>query len=195
MPETDPASPAEIQQRIRAYRDRVLTGRGPGASPAETAPFMRDRQWLGGIPAAAARQQEADQAALAGDDASAVEHVVIRQQTQLSATLNLLTGRLHTIGSRTVIGLRAALIAASVGATAALATQAALRRPVRNPPHSPDPSARHSDRRLVFRDHTRQQRPVNRYRDRHIRTVRRRRPRLYPETGRPTHRGPAWVRR
>lgn len=129
MTATDPASPEEIQQRIRTYRNRLLAGRGPGASPAETAPFMRDRQRIGGVPAAVARQQEADQAALAGDDPPAVEDVLIRQRAQLSATLTILTARLHTLRTRAVIGLRVSLIAAAAGAAAALAAQAALRRP------------------------------------------------------------------
>lgn len=147
MPVTDPARPQEIQRRIRACRDRLLAGRGPGASPAETAPFMRDRQWLGGVPAAAARQQEADQAALAGDDPPAVEDVLIRQRAQLSASLAVLTERLRTLRSRAVIGLRAGLIATAAGAAAVMTVQAALRRAVRHRPRSPHAPVLGSSRR------------------------------------------------
>ena len=48
-PAAGPADPEEIQRRIRRYRERLLDGRGPGASPQETAPQMRDRRWLGGV--------------------------------------------------------------------------------------------------------------------------------------------------
>ncbi len=120
--------PEEIQRRIRQYRERLLAGRGPGASPGETALQMRDRRWLGGVPAAVARQHEADQAALAGGDPAAVEDVIIRQRAELSATLTALTKRLHKLRTSAVTSLRGSLISAAVGAAATLVGQAKLRR-------------------------------------------------------------------
>ncbi|HEX9040509.1 MAG TPA: hypothetical protein VF838_05705 [Trebonia sp.] len=120
--------PEEIQRRIRQHRERLLAGRGPGASPEETALQMRDRQSLGGVPAAVARQQEADQATLAGSDPPGVEDVIIRHRAELSATLTALTGRLYAVRAGTVTSVRRSLVAAAVGAAAALAAQAKLRR-------------------------------------------------------------------
>lgn len=134
--------PEEIQRRIRQYRERLLAGRGPGASPEETAPQMRDRQWLGGVPAAVARQREADRAALAGGDPPAVEDVIIRQRAELSATLTALTERLHTLYTGAVTSLRRSLIAATVGAAATLAAQAKFRRLNRHAPRSREPAVR-----------------------------------------------------
>ena len=141
MPPAQPASPEDVQRRIRRYRERLLTGRGPGASPQETAPYMRDRQRLGGIPAAVARQQEADRAALAAADPSAVEDVLIRQRAQLAVTLTTVTGRLRTLRARAVLGLRAGLIATAAVAAAALAGQATLRGLTRYTPRSLRPPA------------------------------------------------------
>lgn len=138
----DRADPEEIQRRIRRYREHLLAGRGPGASPEETAPQMRDRQWLGGVPAAVARQHEADQATLAGGDPPAVEDVIIRQRAELSITLAALREHLHSLRTRAVTGLRRSLIAAAAGAAAALAAQARLRRLNRHTPRSWQPVVR-----------------------------------------------------
>ncbi len=134
--------PEEIQRRIRQYRERLLAGRGPGASPEETAPQMRDRQWLGGVPAAVARQQAADQSTLAGGAPPAVEDVVIRQRAELSASLTALTERLYTLRAGTVAGLRRSLAAAAVGAAVTLTAQAKIRRMSRRAPRSRQPAAR-----------------------------------------------------
>lgn len=134
--------PEEIQRRIRQYRERLLAGRGPGASPEETAPQMRDRQWLGGVPAAVARQQAADQATLAGGDPPAVEDVVIRQRVKLSASLTALTERLYTLRTGTVASLRRSLAAAAVGAAVTLTAQVKIRRMSRRTPRSRQPAAR-----------------------------------------------------
>jgi len=120
--------PEEIQRRIRQHRERLLAGRGPGASPEETALQMRDRQWLGGVPAAVARQREADQATLASGDPPAVEDVIIRQRAELPAPLTALTGRRHTLRTGAATSLRRSLIATAVGAAATLAAQTTLRR-------------------------------------------------------------------
>lgn len=117
------ASPQDIRQRVREQRDRLLGGRGPGASPGETAPHMRDRQWLGGVPAAVARQREADQAALAAEDPSAVADVLIRHRAELTVAVSALATRLRTLRTRTINGVRAAVIVAAAGTTAALVAQ------------------------------------------------------------------------
>lgn len=142
------SDPDEIQRRIRQHRERLLAGRGPGASPDETALQMRDRQWLGGVPAAAARQQEADQSALAAGDRPAVEDVIIRQRAQLSATLTALTGHLGTLRAEAVSSLRRSLIAAAVGAAATLAAQAKLQRMSGQAPRARQPEVRVRVRRF-----------------------------------------------
>ncbi len=150
-PAADPADPEEIQRRIQQYRERLLDGRGPGASPEETAPQMRNRQWLGGVPAATARQHEADQATLADGDPPAVEDVIIRQRAELSATLTVLTARLHALRTRAATSLRRSLIAAAVGAATALAAQAKLRRLNRQTPRSSQLTARGaSNHRMII---------------------------------------------
>lgn len=127
MQAAHPSDPGEIQRRIREHHERVLAGRGPGASPEETALWMRDRQSLGGVRVAVARQREADQAALAGGNASGVADVKIRQRAELSAALIALTERIYALRSDSVASLRRTLIAAAAGAAAALAAQAKLR--------------------------------------------------------------------
>lgn len=54
-----------VQRRIRQFRDRLLAGRGPGASPRETARFMRDRPTLGAQSSPTAREDVAAEAAIA----------------------------------------------------------------------------------------------------------------------------------
>lgn len=128
MTAEDPASPEEIQRRIRQHRDRLLAGRGPGARPGETAPHMRDRQWLGGVPAAVARQHEADQAALAAHDLSAMADAHNRHRAELAASISALTARLHPLPGRAAGRLRPAAAAAAVWMAAMLIARRRQRR-------------------------------------------------------------------
>ncbi|QGH68757.1 hypothetical protein [Pseudactinotalea sp. HY158] len=45
----DPTAPA-IETELAHLRAALLSGRGPGASPAEIAAHTRDRPWLPGVP-------------------------------------------------------------------------------------------------------------------------------------------------
>lgn len=128
MPGVDSVGPEEIQRRTRYYRERLLAGRGPGADPQETAPYMRDRQWLGGVPASVARQQEADQAALASENLPAVQDLIIRQRSASVAALAAVSARLAAVRAQAIAALRAALIGAVAAVAVGLAARAALHR-------------------------------------------------------------------
>ncbi len=76
-----------IQRRIRHAREQVLGGRGPGASPVETARWMRERPSLGGQPPAVSREHAAEQAKLARGDPADLVQLAIRRDARLAVTL------------------------------------------------------------------------------------------------------------
>jgi hypothetical protein len=83
-----------IQRRIRHAREQVLGGRGPGASPMETARWMRERPSLGGQPPAVSREQAAEQARLARGDPEDLVRLAVRRDARLAATLGTARTRL-----------------------------------------------------------------------------------------------------
>ena len=103
--------PDAIQERIQRHRQRLLAGRGPGASPQRIAAAQRDRPTLGALPAPAARQRVADQTAIARDDPDALGHLAVRDTQHLARTLADLSGKadaanrkLHRTLGKTVAG-------------------------------------------------------------------------------------------
>lgn len=72
------AQAEEIQHRIRRAREQLLGGRGPGASPAGTARWKRERPSLGGRDPAASREAVAEQAAVARGDLGDLEQAAVR---------------------------------------------------------------------------------------------------------------------
>lgn len=123
--------PGDIQHRIRQARAGLLGGRGPGATADEVSRWQRDRPMLGGQPAAAARQEVADQNILARGDPDELEHLIVRRRARLAASLGTLAGQLHERRARTGAALRfaglAALASAAAGAAVALTVAAARR--------------------------------------------------------------------
>jgi len=104
-----PGDPAAVQHRIRQAREQLLGGRGPGASPLETARWMRERPTLGGQDPAAAREAVAERAAVARGDPEALAWLTARHRARLAATLRTVTYRLGRARRRARIAVPAAL--------------------------------------------------------------------------------------
>jgi hypothetical protein len=104
-----------IQRRVRQVRDQVLGGRGPGASPLETAAWMSERPGLGGEAPAAAREAVTERAAAARGDPAALTRLIARHGARLAASLPEITSR-----SRRHARLAAPAAVAIVGAALAI---------------------------------------------------------------------------
>jgi hypothetical protein len=123
-----PEDPEMIQRRIRQAREQVLGGRGPGASPLETARWTRERPTLGGQPPAASREQAAEQAKLARSDPADLTQLAARRSARLAATLGTARTRLSRRLTSARKHARVAIPVALTGAGIVLALQAGGRR-------------------------------------------------------------------
>lgn len=104
-----PGDPAAVQRRIRQAREQLLGGRGPGASPLETARWMSERPSLGGQDPAATREAVAERAAVARGDPDALAWLTARHSARLAATLRTVTYRFDRARRRARIAVPAAL--------------------------------------------------------------------------------------
>ncbi len=114
-----------IQRRIRHAREQVLGGRGPGASPMETARWTRERPSLGGQPPAVSREQAAEHAKLARGDPEDLVQLAIRRDARLADTLGMARTRLRCRLASARRHARVAIPVALAGAGLALAVRAA----------------------------------------------------------------------
>lgn len=74
-------------------REQLLDGRGPGASPLETARWTSERPTLGGQAPAAEREAVAERAAAARGDPDALTRLMARHSARLAATIGEITRR------------------------------------------------------------------------------------------------------
>ncbi len=85
----------ETQARINALRDRLLGGRGPGASSEELATNMRDRVMLGAIPAMVEREMVARRTEVArGRNTAAMQQLIDQERAAVAATVTQILERL-----------------------------------------------------------------------------------------------------
>ncbi len=122
-----------IQRRIRHAREQVLGGRGPGASPTETARWTRERPSLGGQPPAVSREQAAEQAELARGDPEDLVQLAIRRDARLAVTLGAARTQLRCRLGRARKLARVAIPVALAGMGIVLAWQAKDRLGRRRP--------------------------------------------------------------
>ncbi len=122
--QVQPEDPEIIQRRIRQAREQVLGGRGLGASPLETARWMRERPTLGGQPPAVSREQVADQAKLARGDPADLAQLAARHSARLAVTLGTARTRLSLRLTSARKHARVAIAVALGGAAIVLAWQA-----------------------------------------------------------------------
>lgn len=86
---TDPSA----QDAIDLDRQRLLRGRGPGASPREIARSTRDRTEIGGVAVPELLEASAAQAAVVRGDVAALADRATRQRARLAEDLSAVAER------------------------------------------------------------------------------------------------------
>lgn len=81
------------QGEVARLRGRLLGGRGPGASPTETAKYMHQRATVGAVPTVIEREAVQIRADAASGNADAIAADMQRVREQLAGTLAEITAR------------------------------------------------------------------------------------------------------
>jgi hypothetical protein len=93
LPEPREPAAAAVEAALRHARTRLLTGRGPGASPIEVAAHTRNRAAIAGVPTTRRLELAARQTSRAREDAGGIVDAIELGRGELSVAARRLVVR------------------------------------------------------------------------------------------------------